>query len=226
MVSTGAEPKALTDVLKYELNPSFTRASATFKAGSGAAVAITLGQVIARDDRFSIASAAGGGNTGAGTLSGVALGAAPQVGVYTLECTATATGAASFSVIDPQGDQLEAATEAVAYDNGQIAFTIGTDSISTEYALGDSFTITVTEADGKYGPLDLAAVDGAQTVAAIALADITVPDGSDAPGLILENGPAIVVRSHLGYPAGATLAQKAAIEAALAARQIKVVDAV
>jgi hypothetical protein len=79
---------------------------------------------------------------------------------------------------------------------------------------------------GKYAPLDLSAVDGAQTVAGIALADLTVPDGADATGLVLENGLATVLRGELTYPDGATDAQKAAIDAALLARQIKVVNAI
>lgn len=225
MVSSGpAEPKALTDLVKYEVNPSFTRASATYKAGDGAAVEIAFGQVVARDDRYSIASAAGGGNTGNGAISGVALGAAPQVGVYTIEAVSVDTDTATFAVIDPQGDRLEDAVTDAAYANGQIAFTIADGA--TDFVVGDSFTVTVTEADGKFGPLDLAAVDGAQVVAAVALKAVTVPDGADATGLILERGPAIILRDELGYPAGATAAQKAAIDAALEARGILIRDAV
>jgi hypothetical protein len=227
MVSNGpAEPKALTDLVKYEVNPSFTRASGVFLAGAGAAVAIALGTVIASDGSLSVASAAGGGNTGQGVLSGVALAASPQAGVYTLECVTAATGAAVFSVIDPKGDRLKDAVEAVAYDNGQIAFTIGTDSPTTEFVAGDSFTITVTEGAGKLGPLDLTATDGAQIVAGVALADIIVPDGADGAGLILERGPAIVLRDSLVYPDGASAGQKAAIDASLEAKGILVRDAV
>lgn len=225
MVSTGAEPKAPSDVVKYESHQSFTRTSGLFKAGSGAAVSIALGLILGLSGALSIAGAADDGITGNGAISGVALGAKAQPGVYSVEAISAGTNTATFAVFDPSGNRLADAVTGTPYDNGQIAFAIA-DGV-TDFVVGDSFSITVTETNaGKYVPLDLSAVDGAQTVAGIALADLTVPDGADAPGLVLVNGPAFVLRKHLTYPDGASAAQKAAIDAALLARQIKVVDAV
>lgn len=224
-VSTGAEPKALSDLVKYEVNPSFTRTSGLFKQGSGAAVSIALGLILGLSGALSIAAAADGGNTGNGAISGVALGAKAQPGVYSVEAISAGSNTATFAVFDPSGNRLADAVTGTPYDNGQIAFAIADGA--TDFVVGDGFSITVTETGaGKYVPLDLSAVDGAQTVAGIALADLTVPDGSDAFGLVLENGLATVLRGELTYPDGATAAQKAAIDAALLARQIKVVNAI
>lgn len=221
MVSTGAEPKAQSDLVKYEVHKSFTRKHVTFKAGSGAAVEIPLGLVVARDDSLTIASAANVGNTGNGTISvAAALQPGAQPGVYgVVFLTAT-----TFAVFDPAGNRLADGANTVAYNNGQIGFTITAGGVA--FIAGDGFAITVTKAAGKYAPLSLTAVDGQHIVAGVAIAALTVPDGADAQGLILDDGPSIIVRNHIVYPAAATTAQKAAIDAALEDLGIRVADAI
>ncbi len=225
MVSTGAEPKALSDLLKWEVKPGFCRNTRTYEAPSGSDLSVTIGMILGASAALSIASAAGGSNVGNGTISGLALGAQAQTGVYTLECITEATNAGVFAVFDPAGDRKEDLTVAVAYDNGEIALTLGDGS--EDFDVGDSFTVTVTEAAGLLVPLDLTAVDGAQNVAAISLDAFTIADGvSGTRGLVLERGPAEVIRSQLSYPSGASADQKAAIDAQLLALGIKVLDAV
>lgn len=223
MVSTGAEPTALSDVLKMEIHPSYCRQERTLLAGSGAVRSIALGTIVAIG-ALSIASAAGGGNTGDGAISGLALGAAAQPGVYQIECIEAATNAGVFSVIGPDNDRKEDLTVAVAYDNGEIELTLADGA--ADFVVGDSFTVTVTEGTEKVEALDLAGVDGSQTVVGVCLADATAADGADGKILILERGPAIVLRDQLTYPDGATTDQKAVIDAALEARGILVRDGV
>ena len=72
-------------------------------------------------------------------------------------------------------------------------------------------------ASGKVVDLALAGADGSQTVYGVLLSNTTAPDGVDASGVVLVRGPAIVADLALIYPAGATVPQKATINAALAA---------
>ncbi|MEP3073019.1 MAG: head decoration protein, partial [Maricaulis sp.] len=108
--------------------------------------------------------------------------------------------------------------------NGAIAFTIGTDTPTTEFDIGDGFTISVTSAAGKAIALDLTAVDGGGRVAGVCLRKAEAADGADGRVAALVKGPAEVARQRLVYPSGATAAQKAAIEAQLVALGIHVVD--
>ena len=218
MVSTGAEPKAPSDLVKYEAHQSYTRAHGIYLAGDGAVVDIELGTVLGRAGRFAIAAAApvGAGNGSAGS---VVLLAGAQVGVYDVEFLTATT----FAVYDPKGARLADGAAASAYAS-QIGFTVTAGGAAFE--AGDSIAVTVTESAGKYVPLDLSAVDGSQIVAAVSLSAKTIPDGADGSGLVLVRGPATVVRNHLVYPAGATTAQKAAIEAALDVSGIRVEDAI
>lgn len=223
MVGTGAEPKALSDLLKKEYDPSYCREQGTLLAGSGAVRTVVLGTLLAAA-ALTIASAPAAGNTGNGTISGLALGANAQTGVYTLECIEAATNAGLFSVVGPDGDRKADLTVAVAYDNGEIALTLGDGG--TDFAVGDGFTVTVSEGTVKLQALDLDAVDGSQTVRGVCLRDTTAPDGSDAKVLYLARGPAVLLRDELVYPDGASTDEKAAIDAALLALGIVVRDGV
>lgn len=154
-------------------------------------------------------TASDGGNTGQGTIESITLKALAQLGDYTLECIAASTGAATFAVFDPVGNRLADATEAVAYDNGQIAFTVGTDSTDSEYIVGDSHTVTVVAGSGQFLPIDFSAVDGTQRFAAICGERTVVPAaGTQLTKLIKRL--AIATDSKLIWPAGATAGQKAA----------------
>ncbi len=77
-------------------------------------------------------------------------------------------------------------------------------------------------ASGKVIDLTLAGTDGSQTVYGVLVSNTTAPDGSDAEGVALVRGPAIVADSALIYPAGATAPQKTTINSALIALGIVV----
>lgn len=86
-----------------------------------------------------VASAAGGGNTGNGTLGTLSVTAgAAQAGAYTVKFTA----ATVFSVFDPNGRELLGGVTGAAYTDAGITFTITAGG--TAFVAGDTFTVTVT----------------------------------------------------------------------------------
>lgn len=103
-----------------------------------------------------------GTNTGDGTIASFEMLNTAIIGAYKATCITapTTSGAnnAKFSVITPSGVRLADATQAVAYSN-HLAFTI-TNRTSTDFAVGDSFTINVVAGSGKLKKIVSTAVDG------------------------------------------------------------------
>ncbi len=83
--------------------------------------------------------AAGAGNVGNGTIGALSATQSAQVGVY----VATMTGATTFQVVAPDGNQLKAGATGAAYTAGGVTFTITVGA--TAMAAGDKFTVTVTK---------------------------------------------------------------------------------
>lgn len=123
--------------------------------------------------------------TGNGTLTGVALKKATQLGDYLIECITAAANGGVFSVVAPNGDRLADAKVGVAYANDEIAFTLN-DGV-TDYIVGDKFTIPVTAGSGKLKKLDKAAVDGSQNPVLILAEDCDASAG-DKPCVGYETG--------------------------------------
>ena len=174
---------------------------------------IVVGEVLGR--RISAAATvtssvvADGSNTGNGvlTLDGsapVAVGA--QDGVYRAVCIAVATNGGEFEVVDPSGIELGRAAVGATFNN-QIKFVVhdGTN----DFAAGDAFSITVGIADTayEYVALNLAATDGTQNAAGIAVYPITTSSSGNLAGLV--RGPADVRGSDLTWPGGITAPQQA-----------------
>lgn len=130
-------------------------------------------------------SGTAGTNTGNGTCTGVALKSNTKVGTYTLKCISTATNGGTFSVIDPNGIRLADAVVGSAYSNTQIGFTINDGS--TDFAAGDSFTITVSAGSGKVKTVLNTAVDGSQ-VAKYVLADDVDASSADKGAMAYKTG--------------------------------------
>ncbi len=89
---------------------------------------------------------ADGGNTGNGTCTTVTGGTIPKIGTYTVECTAEATDSGTFSVADPDGNDLGDATVGTPFTSDQINLTVNDGT--TDFKVGDKFTIAVTGAAG------------------------------------------------------------------------------
>lgn len=159
------------------------------------------------------AATADGGNTGDGTVGTVTGGADTETGTYDLVCIAAAANAGTFEVRTPSGAQLpDDATVAVAYASSHLNFTISDGA--ADFVVGDKFTVLVTD-NGKYAQLDLAAVDGTQTVAAILYGDAKAAlVDVQAAGIVRD---AEVRLSDLTWPDGITADQQTIAEAELAA---------
>lgn len=95
-----------------------------------------LGGVEATDSHTNV-GAAGGGNTGNGTIGTISATTLAQAGVF----TATMTAATKFGVSAPDGTQLMNGSTGAAYTAGGVTFTITVGG--TPMVAGDTFTVTV-----------------------------------------------------------------------------------
>jgi hypothetical protein len=137
---------------------------------------LARGTVLGRQTNFSIQSAAGASNTGNGTIGTITQGATALVGTYTL----TATSATNWTVTDPEGNSLPAATTGTAYSNTNgLGFTLTAGG--TAFAAGDTFTLAVSATTGNFIACVKTASDGSQTPVAI-LADSA--NASSAPVMV------------------------------------------
>lgn len=112
------------------------------------------------------ASGAGNGNVAAASVT---IGREAQAGVYRLTCTAAAANAGTFKVQTPTGARLADLTVASAYSSTHISLTVPDGS--TDWAVGDVITVTVT---GKAAAYDPTATDGREVAALILADDVTV----------------------------------------------------
>lgn len=163
------------DYLLTEANGYRSREEITIVSGAGKLSAGTVLGKITTGGALSAVAAALAGNTGNGVLTlanpAVAAGAAP--GVYQVRFVEPAANAGAFLVEAPDGTIVGDGTVGVAFD-GAVKFTIADGA--TDFAAGDGFSVTVTEAAatgaGKYTPATMAAVDGSQVAVAVLYAAV------------------------------------------------------
>jgi len=138
---------------------------------------------------------------------------------FAINVTAVEGNAGTFSVFDPQGHRLADLTVGVAYDNGAIALTIADGT--TDFAVGDTFTIAVSQAagNGKYALCDKTATDGSQDPIAV-LAEDSAAAAEDTYPVIYRTG--CFNSGAVSYAAGTVLAD---VKTALEARSIFLVTA-
>ena len=132
---------------------------------------------------------AAGGNTGNGTMGAITVTSPAQVGDYTLTITAAAANAGTFSVTAPDGTTVGTGTVAVAFSEGGLAFTLADGA--TDFAVNDSFTISVTKVPGHHVTYDNGASDGSQTAVAILGAYTDSTDGHTAVAVVARDYEAI-----------------------------------
>jgi len=123
-----------------------------------------------------------GNNGGVATLTAASTLTGAVVGNYEIVCTAVAGGVGTYSVTDPDGNALAAATQAVAYST-ELSFTIG----GGAPIVGDSFIVVVTPAVVSYVVCNQAHVDGSQTLVYI-LADDKVDTTAAIMAAVYETG--------------------------------------
>lgn len=197
------EGKRLYDGLLGEVeSPArFSREQVTILSGQNIGVLSVLGKITKSIPANGTADA---GNTGDGTLTGVAGGDDTQVGTYTLTCIAAAANGGSFAVEAPNGEALPDAVVGEAYANPQINLTINDGA--ADFIVGDKFTIEVAEGSGKCKAIDFDAVDGSQQAYGIAAGDYDA-SAADVKGVAFVRD-ARFIASALVWPDGATADQK------------------
>lgn len=221
------KPATLSNVVKRMECMEYSCDPYTLLAGSGAAREIKIGTPLGKitaAGTISGAQAAVAGNTGNGTLAlaNPAYAAGAKLGVYSVTCTtAGADGTSKFRVEDPDGVFVGVATGGAAFSKA-IKFTIS--GGGTNFAIGDSFNVTLSQAaganDGKVKAWDPAATDGSQVLWGFAANDVTAADGVDNTGGLAIRREAILRDGGIIWPSGLSAANKAAAIAAADARGI------
>lgn len=157
-----------TGVLKSDyLNATITDGSTDFAVGDSFTVAVSSGVPT---------TGTAGSNTGNGTVTEVEARRDLKIGIYTLTCVAAATHSGTFDITDPDGLSLPSVTipagagNNVVFDNDQIKGKI-TDG-STDFIVGDSFTVTTTIEPRSVKLLDKTATDGSSDPYGILLEDV------------------------------------------------------
>ena len=191
-----------------EANGHRSRDAITVASGNNLGAGTVLGQIT----KGAAAAVAGGGNTGNGTMGAIVVGALALVGDYVLTITAAAANGGDFEVKDPQGDVVGTGSVGAAFDGGGLGFTLADGS--TDFAVGDTFTITVAVGSAKFTPIAFAATDGSATAAGILYAPVDA-SLADADGVAVRRD-AEVADGYLVWPDGTTAAQQAAAKAELA----------
>lgn len=162
---------------------------ATILSGSNLSAGTVLGKVSVGS--VPTTGTADGGNTGDGTVTAVTGGVDTKVGVYSVECIEAATNSGTFKIVDPDGNEIgqaivpAGAGNDIDFTSSQINLTI-TDG-STDFAVGDIFTITVPAGSGKFVAVDSTAIDGSGNPHSVLLAD-TDASGGDAVGPVALSG--------------------------------------
>jgi len=196
------EPRRAGGFIATEANGTRSRGSGVLSDGQKVVAGQVLGQVIFAD----AVVVAAGGNTGDGTLSGVAYAAQTQAGDYILSCTAASADGGEFDVMAPNGDLLAPASVGVAYAGSEIAFTLNDGAV--DFAVGDTFTITVGDGSGEYVALNAAATDGSQIGAAISVDNVDATTAAQPIAVIVRD--AEVKSAMLVWPGGSGAANEVA----------------
>lgn len=169
-----------------------------------------LGRTAAPNSAGVLLSRAKTGNTGTGVLTPDATTpvlAAAKEGTYSAVLTTVQAGAGIFSVYDPDGTLIGTHTVAGAAFATEIKFAIADGT--PDFALGDTFYLTVSRKDGTWVILAPGGSGGAEVAKGILYDDVVV--GDDGPQrVVVTPRDAEVNGALLTWPAGITAAQKLA----------------
>lgn len=145
---------------------------------------LTRGTVVGRIDRGA-GTIAAGTNTGNGTCTGtVTVGANAKTGVYTLKCVATGTNTGTFQVTTPTGERLPDAVVGTAYSSGHFSGVTINDG-STDFALADTFTVTIAVGSGKWKAYSSANTDGSEIARGIAAHAVDASGGDEKASIFI-----------------------------------------
>lgn len=184
-----------------EANGNRSRDNGILASGENRGAGTVLGKTTTAG---TITGAALAGNmTGNGTITGLTVGGGAKPGIYKAICVEPLANAGTFEIEDPDGNIIGRANVAVAF-TGDVNFTINDGA--TDFAVGDTFLITVSQLTQKFKILAPAATDGTQNVAGILLSDTDASAADKACAIVARH--AEVNGNELGWPGGITAAQK------------------
>ncbi len=138
------------EFLLSEANGARSREEVVIAAGSGILKAGTLIALITAAN--ALTSTAKVGNTGNGTIGSVTVTSAAASGAYTLAITEAAANGGKFELTSPVGALVGEGTVGQAFNGGGLTFTLGDGS--TDFIVGDGFTLTVQANLGEYTAYD------------------------------------------------------------------------
>ncbi len=166
------EGKRIGEYLLSEANGTYSRESVTFAAVTEAHPSGTIVAKIAKGTTAT--SAANAGNTGTGTMGTVTVTAGTKQGIYKLTITGEAANAGNFVVEAPDGKIVGTGKVATAFSKGGLAFTLAD---STDFVVGDGFTITVAAGSGKWAPYDDTHTNGTEDATGILYTPLEINTG-------------------------------------------------
>lgn len=176
------------EFLLSEANGERSRANITISAGSGILAAGTLLAMLTAAN--ALISTAQAGNTGNGTVGSASVTTAAITGTYVLEITSTAANGGQFEVTNPVGVVVGVGTVGTAFTGGGISFTLADGS--TDFAVGDGFTLAVKAGLGEYTPYDDDGTDdGRRTAGAILYAGVDATENDILAAAIVRDAEVI-----------------------------------
>lgn len=149
------------DFLLSEANGQRSREEIVISAGSGKLEAGTLIAMITAAN--ALTPTANGGNTGNGTIGSVTVTSEAVSGSYTLTITAAAANAGTFELRDPAGNLLGEGTVGQPFTAAGLTFTLADGS--TDFIVGDGFTLAVLANLGEYTAYDDSGTDDGRRTA-------------------------------------------------------------
>lgn len=208
-MTTGLIATAQTRIsngLKHEYGADWKFCRETVSAYEATAKTYVSGStVLGKTFVSSAAVVTAGTNTGNGTMGTVTPTGKAQAGIYTVKIIKAATNAGDFIVISPRGVIVGYGTVAVAHTGTDLGFTLADGS--TDFAVGDTFTVAVDGAY-QYKRVEATATDGSDTAVAIYISgsdglaiDATIAATTATNIVVLNRGPAIVAKEGLAYGA-------------------------
>lgn len=175
---------------------------------------LAAGTVLGRITKGAATGAAVAGNTGNGTITASpAVSAGSKAGVYRAVCIEPVTNLGKFVVTDPDGVVLGVATVGTEFVGGGLTFTIADGA--TDFASGDSFTITIAAGSGKYVAYNQDGTNGTCIAAGI-LYDNVNATAADVEAVMVARD-AEVNGSELTWPSDIEAGEKTIAIAQLAA---------
>lgn len=157
--------------------------------------------------------------TGNGAITLGAIGGLAKSGVYSLRVTEAATNAGTFSVYAPlTGEFIADVTVGGGATSVANYFTITIADGSTDFVVGDNFTVTIQLPVPKWTQHDASAINGSQVAAGILYNDVDASSSDLAATIFTRMGE--VFDGKLTWKTNITAAQKAQAVADLSTKFI------